>query len=344
MAGQRGAPRSPAPRHPTAPRCAARLLSSSDSSPARPRRASHPASGGSRGTGDSVANWSQVGETRPTAVVHHALDQEIAEADPRKPALAVADRIENRGVGLRGVEQRRLPIEQASARCPPAPSPAPPRRRSAARPACGDGRRRSSGGRSRAGSSGRASRGFRAPPRSRPAFPADAAGLFQSIRAQLQEADVEPARQQPPQVALQRREHRDRPQRCAAGRRAGRPGIFTPSGMVLNWVSRRSRGGSSARRNCALAAARAGRVGGRLHTSPRRRRRRRGRSRSRRVRAGSRRGRPRRGAGRPAASLAARLRALTSPPRPARQARIWPAMLSSSSWATPRAISRQTPR
>ena len=99
-------------------------------------------------------------------MVDHALDQEIAEADAGQAALAVGDRIEDRGVGRRRDRPSGRSRRAAAARCRPCPGSAPPRRRSAARPACADGNRRSSAGRPRAGSSGRSSCGSRAPPRS----------------------------------------------------------------------------------------------------------------------------------------------------------------------------------
>ena len=123
------------------------------------------------GIGDSVAKVLEVAEFG-RQLVDHALDQEIAEADAGQPALAVADGIEDRGIGRRADPAPAPSRPAGAARCRPALAPAPPRRRSAARPACADGRRRSSGGRNRAGSSGRARRGCRAPPRSRPASPA----------------------------------------------------------------------------------------------------------------------------------------------------------------------------
>ncbi len=65
----------------------------------------------------------------------------------------------------------------------------------------------------------------------------------------LEEADVEPAREQPLEVELERRERRRRraPAAISSARMSTRN--FTPSGRALNWVSSLIRGGSSAWRS-----------------------------------------------------------------------------------------------
>src|SRR6516164_7372678 len=67
--------------------------------------AAEPWHGRERGEGLEV--W-QLG----SEAVDDTLDEEIAEADTGKPALAVRDRIENRGVGFAGVAHGRIFIEQ----------------------------------------------------------------------------------------------------------------------------------------------------------------------------------------------------------------------------------------
>ena len=175
---------------------------------------------------------------------------------PVEPALAVADGIEDRGVGLARVEQRRLRIEQA---LHAVGEPLDQRH-------LDEDQRLARHARMEEGVA--AAIGIE--PVLQVAPGADvvhrlvADELLQQRRrtvpvdaAEFEEADIEPARQQRLQIALQRGEHRVAlPAACSSeARRSTRN--FIPSGIVVNCVSRRRRGGSSARRNCALAAVRA---------------------------------------------------------------------------------------
>ena len=102
-------------------------------------------------------------------LLDHLLDQRGAEVHAGEPGLAVRDRIEDRGVGVIRVE-RRVRARRAAGRARTAcrSSARSPRTR-VVRRASRDGRRRSTGGRSRAGSSGRPTSRSCAPLRTRSA-------------------------------------------------------------------------------------------------------------------------------------------------------------------------------
>ena len=106
--------------------------------------------------------------------------------------------------------------------------------------------------------------GSRAPPRSPPASPAAPPGCSSRsaavrgsrcrTRRRAGRADRPPA---PPAACRRVATFSRKPRRSTRNLR--------PSGMVVNWVSSRSRGGSSARRSAALAIGEFGRIAGRLH-------------------------------------------------------------------------------
>ena len=102
---RRHRPRPVAARAPRSPRAS---LASSSSPRARPPPSSQARKPGHRRQCREGLEPRQFGRQR----IDHPLDQEIAEADPDQPTLAVRDRIEDRGVGgLRVADRRRL-VEQ----------------------------------------------------------------------------------------------------------------------------------------------------------------------------------------------------------------------------------------
>ena len=102
-------------------------------------------------------------------IEHHLLDQKVAEGDAAQTVLAVADRVEDGGVGALGLRARRPGPARGTRSSRPGRRAAPPRQRSTARRAAPGGRRRSSAGPAPAAGACPASRGSRAPPRARSA-------------------------------------------------------------------------------------------------------------------------------------------------------------------------------
>ena len=217
------------------------------------RRASRPASARKPGIGDSVANVFRLRNSR-RQLLDHALDQEIAEADAGQSALAVADRIEDRGVRLSRIQQRRLLVQQP---LHAAGQPFHQRDLDEDQRLAGHARMEE-----RIAAAVGVQAVLQVAPGADLVHRLVAHQLFQQRRRavpvdplQFQEADVEPGREQPAQIGLQRRQ-----QLVVASNFSRKPRRstrnFRPSGMVVNWVSSRSRGGSSARRSAALAVAR----------------------------------------------------------------------------------------